>query len=92
MADALEAVVASFGGPSVQTIVMVHDRWEDIVGAEVVAHADPVGIDDGCLRVRVDSSAWASHLKWSEQEILGRVAAIVGPGEITSVAVSLGRR
>lgn len=92
IAGALEAVVASLGGPSVQAIVAVHQRWDDIVGAEVALHAEPLGIDDSRLRVQVDGPAWASHLRWAEPEILVRLAEVVGPGQVTSMVVSVGRR
>lgn len=92
MSGALEAVMASLGGPSVQAIVGVHQRWDDIVGAEVALHAEPLGIDDGRLRVQVDGPAWASHLQWAEPEILVRLAEIVGPDQVTSMVVSVGRR
>ena len=92
MSGALDAVMASLGGPSVQAIVAVHQRWDDIVGPEVALHAEPLGIDDGRLRVQVDGPAWASHLKWAEPEILVRLAEVVGTGQVTSVAVSVGRR
>lgn len=92
VSGALEAVMASLGGPSVQAIVAVHQRWGDIVGAEVALHAEPLGIDDGRLRVQVDGSAWASHLRWAEPEILVRLAEVVGVGQVTTLVVSVGRR
>lgn len=75
-----------------QTIVAVHQRWDDIVGAEVALHAEPLGIEEGRLRVQVDGPAWASHLRWAEPEILVRLTEVVGAGHVTSIAVSVGRR
>jgi predicted nucleic acid-binding Zn ribbon protein len=37
--------------------------WPAIVGAETAAHAEPVGIEEGILTVRCDSTAWAQQLR-----------------------------
>ena len=37
--------------------------WAEIVGDETAAHADPVGIEEGLLTVRCDSTAWATQLR-----------------------------
>ncbi len=92
VADALGAVVRALGAPGVDAVVLVHERWEDLVGAEVAAHARPVGIVDGRLRVVVDGPGWASHLRWVEADLLAALAALIGPDAVTSVAVSVERR
>ena len=61
----LDAVLAGMGAPSAEVIVQVHEDWTTIVGAELAAHAQPLAIEDGCLRVGLDSPAWASHLRYS---------------------------
>ncbi len=66
----LDGVLAGLGGPSVDAVVLIHDRWSELVGVEVAAHVQPVSIEDGCLRVVTDGPAWASHLKWAEAEIV----------------------
>lgn len=91
LAGALDAVAASLGSPSVTAIVMVYERWDDIVGPEVAAHARAVGIKDETLRVEADGPGWASHVRWAEAEILKRLDELVGAGEITSVQVRVAR-
>jgi predicted nucleic acid-binding Zn ribbon protein len=88
----LDAVLAGMGAPEVDAIIAVHERWDAIVGDELAAHAQPLGIEDGCLRVGVDSPAWASHLRWSEREIVARVDRLVGDGVVTAVATRILRR
>jgi predicted nucleic acid-binding Zn ribbon protein len=91
----LDAVLAGLGAPSTDAIVAIHEQWEQIIGPELVAHAEPAAIEDGCLRITVDSPAWAGHLRWSEAEIVGRIDRLLGPGVVTSVtarAVRPGRR
>ena len=92
LSGVLDAVMAGLGGPSVEAIVVVHERWGEVVGAEVVPHAKPLGIVAGRLRIGVDSPGWASHLRWSEAEILSRLATLVGPDQVTSVTISVTRR
>ena len=92
LSGVLDAVMAGMGGPSVEAIVVVHERWDEVVGAEVAPHTGPLGIADGRLQIGVDGPGWASHLRWSEAEILARLATLVGPDQVTSVAVRTGRR
>jgi len=92
LATALDAVMASLGGPTVDAIVVIHERWDEIVGAEVAPHAKPLGIERGHLKIGVDGPGWASHLRWSEAEIVARLAALVGEGQVTSVGIRVTRR
>lgn len=87
--ELLDEVLAGLGAPTAATIVLVHDRWPEVVGAEVVGRASPVSIEDGRLLVAVDNPAWANHIRWAEAEILARLAALVGPGVVTSVRTRL---
>lgn len=84
--------MAGLGAPRVDAIVAVHEQWAAIVGAELVAHAHPLSIESGQLRVGVDSPAWASHLRWSETEIVARIDRLVGPGVVTAVTTRTSRR
>lgn len=86
----LESVLDALGGPGVDAIVTIHERWSEIVGAEMADLCRPVGIEDGTLRIRVAGPAWASHLRWAERDILARIADLVGPAEIMSITVSVG--
>jgi hypothetical protein len=92
LAGVLDAVMAGLGGPTVEAIVVVHERWAEVVGAEVAPHARPLGIAGGRLQIAVDSPGWANHLRWSEAEILARLTDLIGAGQVTSVAVRTGRR
>ncbi|MBX3284911.1 MAG: DUF721 domain-containing protein [Acidimicrobiales bacterium] len=92
LAGALDAVLASLGAPSRDAIVVVHERWAEVVGPEVAEHARPLAIESGQLRIGVDSPGWASHLRWSEADIVARIAQLVGAGEVTSVQVRVRAR
>ncbi|MGI8754785.1 MAG: DciA family protein [Acidimicrobiales bacterium] len=90
--DLLDRVLAGLGAPSVAHVVVIHERWAEVVGAEMVAHCSPVSVEGGRLRIAVDSPAWASHLRWSETEILARLDGLIGPGTVTSIHPRFGRR
>lgn len=90
--DLLDGVMAGLGAPTVARVVVLHERWAEVVGAEMVAHCSPVSVEGGRLRIAVDSPAWASHLRWSEAEILARLDGLVGPGTVTSLQPRLERR
>ena len=92
LGDVLDSVLQGLGGPGVDAIVLVHERWADLVGPEVAAVSLPSGIRDGRLSVTVDGPAWADHLRWSEAEILARIEGLVGVGKVTSLTVHVGRR
>jgi predicted nucleic acid-binding Zn ribbon protein len=87
LANVLDAVMAGLGGPTVEAIVVVHERWAEVVGAEVAPHAKPLGISGGRLQIGVASPGWASHLRWSEGEILARLAELIGPDQVIAVTV-----
>ena len=88
----LDTVLAGLGAPTADAIATLHQGWPAVVGEELADHARPLAIEDGCLRVGVDSAAWASHLRWSEREIVARVDRLVGRGVVTSVSTRIVRR
>jgi predicted nucleic acid-binding Zn ribbon protein len=83
--ESLDAVVRALHGPSARTVEGVFARWEEAVGVEIAAHATPAALRDGCLVVAVDHSTWATQLRFLEAELLARLAAVTGPGEVTSI-------
>lgn len=91
LAGALDAVLAGLGGPSVEAIVLIHERWDEIVGAEVAPHARPIAITEGRLQIAVESPGWASHLRWAEGEILARTDALLGANQVTAVTIRVAR-
>jgi predicted nucleic acid-binding Zn ribbon protein len=90
--DVLNQVLAGLGAPSVADVVAVHEHWPELVGEELVDHAQPLAIEDRTLRVTVDGPAWASHVRWSEADILRRLDRLLGAGVVTSVTTRVTRR
>jgi predicted nucleic acid-binding Zn ribbon protein len=85
----LERVVASLGGPSVHGVTSLFERWDEIVGASLAAHARPHGIEDGVLVVVVDEPGWATQLRFLAATLRERAADVLGPGVVREVQVRL---
>lgn len=91
LADVLPAVAEALGAPSVDALVVVHERWAEVVGEEVARHSRPVGLDGSTLKIAADVPAWASHLRWAEVEIVDRLANLLGRHEVDSISVRVAR-
>jgi predicted nucleic acid-binding Zn ribbon protein len=64
--------------------------WEEAVGPEVAAHAEPTALRGGVLEVRVDSPARAADLQMRQREILAALAAAVGEGAPAALRFRVG--
>ena len=45
-------------------------NWENIVGAEIAEHTEPITILDGVLTIRTSSTAWATQLNLISNDLL----------------------
>lgn len=59
--------------------------WPQIVGAETSEHAEPVGIEEGVLTVRCDSTAWATQLRLMRSQVTTEIAKRYPDADIQSV-------
>ena len=57
------------------------------VGAEVAEHARPVELRDGELTVAASSTAWATQLRLLQRQLLGKIAAGLGPNVVRRLKV-----
>lgn len=48
-------------------------RWRDVAGEETAAHAEPIGMNDGTLLIRCDSTAWAKQLSLLRPQLLSSI-------------------
>ncbi len=62
--------------------------WQEIAGPETAAHSEPTGVEDGLLRVKCDSTAWATQLRLMRTEILTRIAHRFPDAGIQNIAFS----
>ncbi|MFT4125111.1 MAG: DUF721 family protein [Gordonia sp. (in: high G+C Gram-positive bacteria)] len=62
--------------------------WEQIVGADIAAHAKPTVLRDKVLHVQAESTAWATQLRYVQSQIVAKIAAGVGDGVVTSLRIT----
>jgi len=65
--------------------------WEEIVGAELIAHCEPVRLAGRVLVVRAASPAWATQLRYLTTQLLERSASVLGAGSVREVRIVVGR-
>lgn len=86
LGESLTGVVRSLRGPvaakspmsSAAALGGVFGRWDEVVGAVVAAHVQPVRLDGVRLVVEVDDPAWATQLKFLESDLRVRLAEVAG--------------
>jgi predicted nucleic acid-binding Zn ribbon protein len=59
--------------------------WIEIAGTETAEHSAPVGIEEGVLTVRCDSTAWATQLRMMRVQIMNRIVSRYPDAGIDSV-------
>ena len=87
IADALAAVRAELGLPADDVLTTLDRRWAEIVGAEVAAHATLLAVRDGVVSIAVDSSPWATQLRYLEAALIERANATIGRDVVYAITV-----
>jgi len=59
--------------------------WLEIAGVDTAEHSAPVGIEDGVLTVKCDSTAWATQLRLMRVQVMGRIVSRYPDAGINSV-------
>jgi predicted nucleic acid-binding Zn ribbon protein len=90
LSDALAKVGAELGLPAGNAHGTLDARWDEVMGAEVAAHARLVSVHDGVLTVAVDDPIWATQLRYLEPAVVTRATALLGPGVVVRVRVRVG--
>lgn len=62
--------------------------WEQIVGPEIAAHAQPTELRDKVLHIQAESTAWATQLRYVQSQVIAKIAAAVGDRVVTSVRIT----
>ena len=90
LSDALAKVGTEFGLAPGGAQATLAARWDEVMGADVAAHARLVSVRDGTLTVAVDDPIWATQLRYLEAAIVTRARALLGPGVVDRVKVRVG--
>ena len=65
--------------------------WNDLLDPNIVAHAQPTGLNKGTLFVTVDSSVWLSEIvRYHRKEILARLHHSFGRDFIARISFRVG--
>ena len=65
--------------------------WNNLIDPNIVAHAQPVGLNKGTLFVNVDSSVWLSEIvRYKRKEILERLQHSFGSEVIKRISFRVG--
>jgi predicted nucleic acid-binding Zn ribbon protein len=75
------------GAPKARLLAAVFAHWEQLVGPEIAAHAEPRSLRAGVLLLAVDQSGWATQLRYLAPDLLGRLRLATGTTEITEIQI-----
>ncbi|MEX1217778.1 MAG: DUF721 domain-containing protein [Acidimicrobiales bacterium] len=87
MAASLDRIVRHLGGPSADVTTRVFSRWPELVGEAVAGQSRPVSMRDTTLVVAVSDPAWATQLRFLEQDLISRLQRELGSNAITAIEV-----
>jgi predicted nucleic acid-binding Zn ribbon protein len=90
VADSLDGVTRGWGAPRAQLVAAVFAHWEQLVGPDIAAHAQPRSLRDGVLVVVADQPAWATQLRYMTGDLLARIQAETTAEEITEIQIRVG--
>jgi predicted nucleic acid-binding Zn ribbon protein len=81
----VDALTAKLGWNSPLAKSELLASWAELAGTETAEHSTPVGIEDGTLSVRCDSTAWATQLRLMRSVVLGEITTRYPDAGITQV-------
>ena len=90
--DSLSEVSAELGLGDPGAFLRLCNRWHEVVGADAGGHSRPRSLREGVLAVEVDDGAWATHLRALERQVRERGSAVVAPGVISGLRVTVSGR
>ncbi|MGX5681757.1 DUF721 domain-containing protein [Schumannella luteola] len=85
LGDVIDGLANRMGWTSPLARSELMTSWAEIVGAETAEHSEPVGVEDGILTVRCDSTAWATQLRLMRAQVTTTIAARYPEAGITAV-------
>ncbi|MGH8918216.1 MAG: DUF721 domain-containing protein [Actinomycetes bacterium] len=87
LAGSLERLAASLGAARPQVLTQVFSGWDQLVGANVAAHATPVSLREGVLVVVVDQPAWATQLRFLSADLCRRLNEAAGDDTVRDLQI-----
>jgi predicted nucleic acid-binding Zn ribbon protein len=90
--SSLDKVAKRLGTTSATALHGLFERWDELVGPGIAAHAKPVSLRGGQLLVEVDSNAWATQLRFMTTDLVERCCAQLGAGAVKQIELRVARR
>jgi predicted nucleic acid-binding Zn ribbon protein len=84
----LDAVVEASGWEADVAVRSLFARWPELVGREIAEHCHPTGYAEAVLRVRADSTAWATQLRLLAPAIVRRLNEELGHGNVSALDIA----
>jgi predicted nucleic acid-binding Zn ribbon protein len=88
----LDRVLRGMGAPEASGVHQVFDRWSEVVGESMAARTRPSSIDGGVLVIATDEPAMVTHIRFLEEQLVAKLAELIGAGRVTSVDVRVERK
>jgi predicted nucleic acid-binding Zn ribbon protein len=87
--DSLAGLAKRLGAPPPALLTAVFAQWEELVGPAIAAHARPLSVTRRVLLIGADHPGWATQLRFLSAELLDRLAATAGAGQIERVDIRI---
>ena len=81
----MDAVTSKLGWSSPLARSELLASWLEIAGVDTAEHSTPVGIEEGVLTVKCDSTAWATQLRLMRVQIMNRIISRYPDAGIESI-------
>ena len=91
LGEALAAVGAELGLPSLRALDALSERWPELVGPALAAHARVRSLRAGVLTIAVDDSPWATELRYLHDQLRSRFDEVMGAEVVREVRVVVER-
>lgn len=78
LSDMLNSVMRRFRSANVDVVSGVFGQWRQVVGDSIADNVTPVRIEDKKLTLEVTDQAWATQLRFLENELLHTLRAHFG--------------
>jgi predicted nucleic acid-binding Zn ribbon protein len=89
--EAISGLITDRGWEVPAAVGDARDRWGEIVGQDIAAHAEPLSFTDGVLVVQASSTAWATQLRLLAPEIVRRLNRELGHNTVVRIDVKAPR-
>lgn len=82
-----ETVVRRRGWQRRLSLSTVLRNWSELVGDSNAEHSEPIDFHDGILKIRCDSTAWATGMRYSASQLVARLNHELGEQTVRRVEV-----